>query len=165
MNTNTRWGMVCRRIAVGACGVLLGLALFQGARLVEAGTCVVAWPGSDPTCCDNTDSQGDFSYTLHTQYYSQNKGDWTLALAMANPGGGILNSEQDPHQVSPTSVDIEEDDQTHTASGSFTTSCSGTLYNKAQGDKTSQCTAWDDDATPDCSGGRNVTIKAYQEDC
>lgn len=152
------WKVMGARAGLVASALLLGLVVAQGTRL-SAQNCFINWLYTDPTCYDETDQYGDFTYHLHTQYFSQDKGTWTLAQGMANPGGGIATQS-----VSPTAVVIVEDEQTHSASGSFTTTCWGTLASAGTG-ATSQCNAWDNSATPDCSGGRSVTIKAYLEEC
>lgn len=139
------------------CGALGVAALCEGVRTLEAG-CAIGWPFWDPTCTVAGENRY-FSYTVHTQYLSQNKGSWTLAQALANPGGGITQ-----RWISPTSVGIVEDDQTHTASGEIQTTCSGYLDSPANEQKKTQASAWDATAW-ECSGARDVWVKPYGQSC
>ncbi len=138
-------------------------ALVQGIRTLEAG-CAIGWPFSDPTCAVCYENPGEnepqpFEYTVHTQYFSQNKGEWTLMQALANPGGGITQ-----RTISPTSIQIVEDGQTHTASGEIQTTCSGYLDPPANEQKKTQPSAWDATAWQ-CSGARDVWVKPYGQSC
>ena len=139
---------------------ILGLAaiiVIAGAQVVQiSGTCSLGFATGAPTCKVADDSSQNFAYQTTVSWASQGDGAWTILVYLANPGGGIS-----PHIKDVDSVNVN--DNGGFAGSTFPVNVSGTKG--GAGNRTSQVDVIDDDPTPDCSGGRSVTVKPFNSSC
>jgi hypothetical protein len=124
------------------------IVVFAGAEVAKvAATCSLGFTPSQPTCTV-ADASQNFSYITEVSWASQGKCSWTILFSLGNPGGGISN-----HQKNINSVGVTD----NCGFNGGVIQCTVTGH-RDSGTPTSSLNVIEQDDTPECSGGRNVTV-------